>query len=391
MTVRSTVRACAALVAVALAAAAPAARADYRIQGHGFGHGVGLAQYGAMGYALKGARSWPWIVGHYYPGTGRRTIAGGSHMRVRLKETSAIRVSGGTLALGFQGAQGRRVTLRATRTYRFAPWGADGLQVIDLSNHHTLVYLHGPVRLTAATPLRLIGRADNGVTDGRYRGALVLSRDGAQVLAVEDVGIESYLFGVVPAEMPSSWPAQALRAQAVVARSYALTSLRRTQPFDVYSDTRSQAYRGVTGETAATTDAVRATRGVVVSYAGSIAHTLFSSSSGGRTAAVEEAFGGAPVPYLVSVDDHYDTLSPYHDWTVTLTDADAAKRLAGVLHGDLVDIAVVATTPTGRAATVRVTGTLGTTDVPAATVRSLLGLRSTWFAIAHMPTPARRR
>jgi stage II sporulation protein D len=367
---------------------APAARADYRIDGHGFGHGVGLAQYGAMGYARSTAHTWRWIVRHYYPGTGRSTVASGTRIRVRVKLTSAARVSGATLA---RGVEGRRVTLRASRTYRFVPWTADGVRAIDLSNGRTLAYLHGPVRLTAPEPLRVIGVGDNAVKDGCYRGDIVLARDTARVLVIDDVGIESYLFGVVPAEMPSGWPAEALRSQAVVARSYALTSLRPAQPFDVYSDTRSQAYRGVAGEADRTTAAVRATRGVVVTYGGAIAHTLFSSSSGGRTAAIEEAFGGPAVPYLVSVDDPYDTLSPYHDWVVTLSDADAAQRLRTVLQGDLVDIAVVATTPSGRAATVRVTGTLGVADIPAATARSLLGLRSTWFAVTHSPTPARRR
>jgi stage II sporulation protein D len=165
-------------------------------------------------------------------------------------------------------------------------------------------------------------------------------------------------------------------------------SRRPGEPFDVYADTRSQMYRGVVAETSRTTDAVRATRGVVVTFGGVVARTLFHSSSGGRTAAVQDAFGGAPVPYLVSVPDPYDTVSPYHDWSVSLTDAAAASRLASVLQGELLDIAVVALTPTGRAATVRITGTLGTVDLPAATARTLLGLRSTWFTVTHLPPPA---
>ncbi len=231
--------------------------------------------------------------------------------------------------------------------------------------------------------LRVHGPAESGVTGGRYRDAIVLRRAGDQVLVVNDVGVERYLYGVVPAEMPAAWPAEALRSQAVVARSYALTSRRPSEPFDVYADTRTQAYGGVAGETARTTDAVRATSGVVVTFGTSVVRTLFHSSSGGRTAAVEEVFGGPPVPYLSSVADPYDRLSPHHDWTVTLTDAEAERRLAPVLAGDLVGVAVTARTPSGRAATVRVTGTLGTSDVQGTTVRSLLGLRSAWFSVAH--------
>jgi stage II sporulation protein D len=115
----------------------------------------------------------------------------------------------------------------------------------------------------------------------------------------------------------------------------------------------------------------------------SIARTLFHSSSGGRTASADEVFGGPPVPYLRSVEDPADHVSPYHDWTVTLSDADAAERLRSVLQGALVDVRVVARTASGRAATVRVTGTLGTTDVPGTEARKLLGLRSAWFTISR--------
>ena len=154
------------------------------------------------------------------------------------------------------------------------------------------------MRLTGPAPLRVLGAADNGVKDGRYRGAIVLRRDAAQVLVVDDAGLEDYLLGVVPAEMPASWPAEALRSQAVVARSYALTSRSPVEPFDVFADTRSQVYRGVDAESPRSTDAVRATGGIVLMFGTTVARTLFHSSSGGRTASADEVFGGAPVPYL---------------------------------------------------------------------------------------------
>lgn len=373
-------------LALGLAVAAPAA-ATYRITGHGFGHGVGLAQYGAMGYARETAHTYRWILRRYYPGTTAAAGPGG-RMRVRLKQTRAARASLATLAVD---ARGRRVTIRASSTYRFEPWSGDGLAMSEAATGHVRAHLHAPVRLTGGSSLRVLGPADNGVTGGRYRDALVLLRAGDEVLVVNDVGLERYLYGVVPAEMPPAWPVEALRSQAVVARSYAVTSRRPSEPFDVYADTRSQVYRGVEGETARTTDAVRATAGVVVKDGTSVARTFFHSSSGGRTAAVEEVFGGPPVAYLRSVEDPYDDLSPHHDWTVGLTDEEAARRLASVLSGDLVDVAVVARTPSGRAATVRVTGTLGTRDVPGTTVRTLLGLRSAWFTVIHEAAAARSR
>ncbi len=301
-------------------------------------------------------------------------------MRVRLKQAANARVSMATIAVD---ARGRRAAIHATSEYRFEAWSTDGLAMIEAANGHVRAHLHAPVRLTGGSMLRLLGPAETGVTGGRYRDALVLHRAGDDVLVVNDIGLERYLYGVVPAEMPSAWPVEALRSQAVVARSYALTSRRPTEPFDVYADTRSQAYRGVAGETARTTDAVRATSGTVLMFGTSIARTFFHSSSGGRTAAVEEVFGGPPVPYLVSVPDPYDRLSPHHDWTVTLSDEEVAHRLGAVVLGDLVDVTVTARTASGRAAAVRVTGTLGTRDLPGTTARSLLGLRSAWFSVVH--------
>ena len=365
------------LALAALAVGAAPAPGAYRITGHGFGHGVGLAQYGAMGYARETGHTYRWILRRYFPGTNRETRPR-ARMRVRLKQAAVARVSMASVALD---ARGRRVPIRASRVYRFEPWAGDGLAMIEAATGHTRAHLHAPVRLTGRATVRLLGPAENGVPGGRYRDAIVLRRAGDEVLMVNDVGLERYLYGVVPSEMPSGWPVEALRSQAVVARSYALTSRRPSEPFDVYADTRSQAYRGVSGETARTTDAVRATRAIILMAGTSVARTFFHASSGGRTAAVEEVFGGPPVEYLPSVADPYDRLSPHHDWAVELSDEEAERRLAPVLDGDLVDVAVVARTPSGRAATVRVSGTLGTRDIPGTTARSLLGLRSAWFTV----------
>ena len=106
--------------------------------------------------------------------------------------------------------------------------------------------------------------------------------------------------------MPFDWPAQALQAQAVAARSYALANLTKDRDFDLYSDTRDQVYGGVDAEFPAASAAVTATKGKVVLYKGKVANTLFFSTSGGRTASSLEATGDA-VPYLVSVADPYDS------------------------------------------------------------------------------------
>ncbi len=176
-----------------------------------------------------------------------------------------------------------------------------------------------PYTFSAAEPISVDGAP--------YRGKLTVSATGKLVQVIDVVGLEQYLKAVVPSEVPSNWPPEALKAQAVAARSYALANLAKGRPFDLYSDTRSQVYGGIDAESAATNAAVAATRGQVVLYNGTVADTLFFSTSGGRTASALEATGTA-VPYLVSVPDPYDTLSPYHDWGPVLMDAaKAAKEL----------------------------------------------------------------
>jgi stage II sporulation protein D len=355
--------------------AATARADDLVVDGRGWGHGVGLSQYGAYGYALREARDVRFILSHYYSGSSYGT-APNARMRARLKRTRAPRISGATLA---KSVTGRRVGLAEAHIYRFKALDTTRIEIINTANGRTKARVRAPVTVTGGTSTTLRGTADNGLSNGAYRGRLVLSRDGGAVLVVNSVGIEQYLYGVVPSEMPASWPAEALKAQAVVARSYALRSLRPTAPYDVFSDTRSQMYRGVAAETAASNAAVNATRRRVVTANGEIAQTFFFSTSGGVTATNEEAFGGTPIFYLRSVDDPYDDLSPYHTWEARFSQASATKKLSSVTTGDLRGLRVASRTPSGRAATVTVLGSGGDQTVTAAQVRTLLGLRSTWI------------
>jgi SpoIID/LytB domain protein len=209
---------------------------------------------------------------------------------------------------------------------------------------------------------------------------------GLQVVNV--VALDSYLRGVVPSEMPNRWPAEALAAQAVVARTYALAHLHGGD-FDVYSDTRSQVYGGIAAEAASTDDAVAETAGQVVLYNDELADTFFFSSSGGRTANVQDVWGGDAVPYLVSVSDPYDTLSPYHNWgPFRFGSVALAKKLK--VPGRVVDFrANVA--PSGRVRTLTLIGTGGQRTVTGAAVRSALGLRSTWFRLGLLSLTAQTK
>ena len=180
--------------------------------------------------------------------------------------------------------------------------------------------------------------------------------------------------------MPSDWPPAALQAQAVAARSYALANLVQGRSFDLYGDTRSQAYGGVDAESPATTAAVRATKGRVVLYDGTVADTLFSSTSGGRTASALEETGKA-VPYLVPVSDPYDALSPYHEWGPVVLDASkVAKKLK--LPSPVADLQTTDGT-SGRVRTVTVVSEDDSQlTLTGAQFRAALDLRSDWFTPA---------
>jgi stage II sporulation protein D len=366
-----------AILTLALLALLPARAqaANLVVDGRGWGHGVGMSQYGAYGYALREGRDHRFILAHYYTGSGYGT-APAARMNVLLKRQRAPRISGATRA---RAATGRRIRLDDAHLYRFRAISRGRIQVINTFNGRTKARLLAPVTVSGGASTVLRGTAENGLSNGIYRGRMVLSRDGRAVLVVNSVGLEQYLYGVVPSEMPASWPPEALEAQAVVARSYALKSRRPGAVFDVFSDVRSQVYRGVLAETTATNAAVQATRARVVTAGGDIAQTFFFSTSGGRTASNEEAFGGTPISYLRPVDDPYDNLSPYHAWEATFTKRQATRKLKSVTSGRFQGLRVAMRTASGRAATVLVRGSDGDQTVSAATVRTLLGLRSTWI------------
>ena len=201
--------------------------------------------------------------------------------------------------------------------------------------------------------------------------------------------MEDYLLGVVPGESPASWPAAALEAQAVAARSYALASNVNGRGFDQYADTRSQMYRGYLAETPSTNAAVAATAGEVVTYGGEVATTFFFSTSGGYTENVENVFtGGSPKPWLKGVKDPYDDSSPYHRWgPFSYSRATLAAQARRLGEGALEELqGARAWSLTARREGAKVKGTRGTTVVTGAQIRTRLGLRDTWFYVRRVTT-----
>lgn len=349
-------------------ARAPVGSATFVVTGHGWGHGVGLSQYGAYGYAQKGT-GYEKIVLHYFPGT---EIGEAPVSRVRVLLTS------GVASLPMGSASGFRVkdATGALHDVAAGKYTLTSALKLKVDGAATAKALPGPLLFQpAGSPLQL---------KHLYRGSVQVDVVNGKLRAINFVSLEQYLYGVVPSEMPYTWHPEALKAQAVVARSYALAT-RRTGAFDLYPDTRSQVYLGLEHERPSTNAAVDATAGQVVLYEGEVAKTFFFSTSGGRTASAEDVWGTA-VPYLVSVPDPYDTISPHHTWgPVAYTGAQLAKRLK--LKGRVVDVQA-ALNSSGRVKSLTVVGTNGSASMDGGAVRTRLGVRSTWFTVGVLSLSA---
>jgi stage II sporulation protein D len=321
-----------------------------------------MGQYGAYGMALEG-RTHEEILAHYYTGTelGRAST---KELRVLL-------------------AEGRRaVTISSTVPFTILDGSGQAHRLpksaITLRADLSFTTPEGVVKGTSPLLLRPGKGAPLSLDGNPYRGALELAAQAGFLRVINVTALESYVQGIISNEMPHAWPAEALEAQAIASRTYALASVIKGKPYDVYADVRSQVYRGVAGETAKTTEAVRATAGKVVLFGGKVATTFYFSTSGGKTASAVDVFGTA-IPYLVSKPDPWDKASPYHRWGPVLIGARTIQSKLGV-ESRVLDATGVAT-PSGRLRTLTLQTVAGPSKVPVGLLRTGLGLRSTWVTI----------
>ncbi len=361
---RTTLALVAVLASLVMAGSADASSGFY-IRGGGFGHGIGMGQYGALGYALHGY-GYAAILNHYYTGTALGTTNPDQIVTVLLEVGSAS-LRGASAAAGKQ--------LNPRSSYSVLQSGAGTLEL--QSSGRTVGPFKAPLVVSGQSPLDLAGV-------GLYRGSLEFwPAPGGALETVNALDVEDYVRGVVAGEMPSNWPAQALEAQAVAARTYALTVTPESSTFDVYPDTRSQMYGGVAAETSATDAAVAATRGQVVTYKGTAVLTPFFSSSGGYTESIQDAWpGSTPEPWLVGVPDPYDGAggNPYHRWSDDLSVAQASATLGSFLKGSLIGIQPTRQDHTPRLVTAQVLGTGGRSTVTGEQLQQLFGLLSTYVS-----------
>jgi stage II sporulation protein D len=371
-----------ACVLALLAPAAADAATRWTVRGAGWGHGIGLSQWGAYGFARQG-HDYKRILSHYYSGT-RVGRGGTSVVRVLLQANrSTVSFTGATRA------SGRRLTedsvYKATR---------EGPNVILRSaSGRELERYTDVLPLSGGATFRLLGQAGNGVRDGLYRGSLEVRVAAASGLnAINTLGIENYLPGVVPAESPPIWPPEALKAQAVAARTYASATGVSGRGFDQYPDTRSQVYRGFLAETASTNNAVASTAGEVVTYNGEPVVTYFFSTSGGHTENVENVFSASdPKPWLKGVEDPYDGASPYHRWRpFTWSRRTLESKLGNLVRGRFRKLDVVSRGVSPRVVRAQVIGSRGRRSATGSQLRARLELRDSWFYIRRVSTKTRR-
>ena len=417
-------------LSIALSAIGPAARIatvsadgapglpDLTFYGRGYGHGVGMSQYGARGRALAGQLA-PEILAHYYAKTTLGTRSTATVVRVLLlsafaaTSTKPLTVAGRVGPFTIDGIAttfpiDAIVTLRPTGvgattwTLKVASAAGATLKTATVGGD---VYMRPA---TGSTYLQLVSKA---TTTNLYRGFLRIHLTKTATV-VNHVAIERYLRGVVPLEMPSSWPVEALKAQAIAARSYALRRVRSaTYLYDLYDDTRSQVYRGRRAETTAGNAAVAATSGGVLLSGTSLVNALFHSADGGWTENNENVFvssGGAivagAVSYLRGSSDRapdgtsYDKASPYATWhTSTYTAAALSAILATDARtavGTMSDLDLSNRGVSGRLISVTLVGDLGTKTVSGDVFRAVFNagkppvdpaLRGTLFDIAPIP------
>jgi stage II sporulation protein D len=342
-----------------------------------------MSQFGAYGFALH-LKDYRFILGHYYTGTALAQLSANPEVRVLLQDGhTSVKVSG-ALSAGGQ-------ALDPTKVYTVRR-GGDGLVVRD--GDHDVLTGAGPIRLDppVGQPLVLQGLSMPGVRDGRYRGGLIISASGAaNVRAVNAVALEDYVRGVVSGESPSGWPAAALQAQAVAARTYAVTTGGGPN-FDQFADVRSQVYRGVAAEAPATDAAVTSTAGQVVTFDGQPAVTYFFSTSGGETEDVPNSFlGSAPKPWLKAVQDPFDDLSPKHRWgPLRFTERQARSRLKGLVRGKFKRIKVLQRGVSPRVMRAQVVGTRGVVNITGPQLRARFGLFDTWAYFTSVSTAVKK-
>lgn len=362
------------------------------LEGHGWGHGKGLGQWGARGMAEDGKTDTT-ILKHFYRGTAFK-VRNPESIRVLVESGRDVLVtSDEVFSAWWKGGDKIADSTTSKPFLRAIPTG-DGLRLLKSASHE------GPWSTVANGTKSIIFKPGGALLQlvfstesvRYYRGKIEARRSSSTLIhSVNQLSLEHYLRGVVPREMPALWPMEALQAQAQAARTYAVYQKdgRRAQGkwFDICADTQCQVYGGQarksspdgekdTLEHSRSNKAIKDTAGRVMNYDGKPILAQFSSSTGGYTAP-----GGTP--YLKAVPDDADAIAPYHTWTKKVKVADIEAEWPEI--GRLVSVRVTERNGYGdwggRVRRVSVAGTKDTVSVSGGTFRSAFGMKSDWFRV----------
>lgn len=392
----------ASVMVASLVAHAPTAAADaidrpsagkFTIKGAGFGHGWGMSQYGAYGAARKG-KTWKQILAFYYPGTSLGTLSSRAAIKVWITadNDNELRVLPST-GLTLSDASGKTYippTGSSYRLWRVKRSGAgfslhyrnpDGAWVYKKTGLDTSTWI-----FTNTASLIKVAMPNGSVRE--YRGSVRLVKRGTGGRTVNRVRMEDYVKSVVPSEMPTSWLPDAVRSQAVAARTYAArvqSTAYASNGYDICDTTNCQVYSGyaVTSggrktvrETSGGNNATAATAGRVLTYGSKIAFSQFSSSNGGHSAT-----GSAP--YLVAKPDPYDGVIKSQAWTRILTTGDISRAwpAVGTVTGLQITARDGAGSWGGRVKSVKIIGNSRSITVTGTSFQYRFGMRSNLFTI----------
>jgi SpoIID/LytB domain protein len=369
-------------IAPALASAEPATKprpaGTLIISGKGWGHGVGLAQDGALAMGQEGRSTYE-ILSHFYPGTAIGTIGGevrvslvegGRDLSVRLPGGGEIRSpQSGPQQPGFPVAIGGNTTFRVTWDGTSYTVSGGGLSPSLRSNQP----IWGIATDGGGIAVPATGRA--------YRGHALLTAQNGPFRLINAVNLEDYLRGMGEVRDPS-WPQASLQSQAIAARTYAMWKMKRKG--ELCATQRCQVYLGRAVEYRAMDQAIAATAGQVLVHNGSLVEALYSANAGGHAATTIEGFGpdANELPYIEPVA--YPSPDPM-PWQLEIDAGELGRRFG--YRGTVTGVVVSSVGPSGRAMEVTIDGNDGPLVVGGIAIQKQLGLNSTLFTITAHQQP----
>jgi len=291
-------------------------------------------------------------------------------IRVAIAEnTRSVEIRGLNIEVSELGCAACPRTVLRTDTVRAAAGG----QGVEIGSRSASGY-----RLTSDAPIRMNGR--------EYPATLEIVRNGEGLAIVNELRLEDYVVGVLRAETSERWPAETLRAQAIVARTYAAYQ-RGTKPYHIVATTAHQVYAGHVPASSPIWDAVRDTAGQVLLWDGELFPAFYHSTSGGYTEDPRSVFAARNMPALKPVRDEFSGAAPHFYWSLDLklTDLSSILRRNGSDVGTVTAIEVTERTQSLRVASLAVHGTRGSARLRGNDFRRMVGyetIKSTLFAVA---------